>query len=95
MRENEYQAELIQRILTLLPEAQVIITDPNMLQGVPDLLVLHRGRYAFLEVKRSASARLRPNQDWYVKHYAESGAFSSFIFPEIEEEVLNALQQAL
>lgn len=45
-----------------------------------------------LEVKASASAPLRPNQEWYVAKYNEM-AFSRFIYPENEEAVLNELEE--
>jgi hypothetical protein len=46
-----------------------------------------------LEVKPSADASKRPNQEYYVKKFNDM-SFSSFIFPENEEEVLNAMERS-
>lgn len=95
MLEKEYQAQLIKRLSVVLPGCHIIVTDPVQLQGIPDLLILDiTGRWAVLEVKRAADAKMRPNQDYYIEHFGEM-AFSAFIYPENEEEVLIALQQAL
>jgi len=64
--------------------------DPNHRQGIPDLLILFRGKWALLEVKQSASASLRPNQQWYVD-WAQRNSFGSFVFPENRDEVIKAL----
>lgn len=95
-RENEYQSGLIKRIQALLPECLILKNDEQYIQGIPDLTVLYGPWYALLEVKRDKKEmeRPRPNQEYYLEHVSAMGAFSSFIYPEIEEEVLNALQQA-
>lgn len=95
MLERDYQALLIKRIKVLIPGCEVLLLDPNQIQGIPDLLILApTGKWATLEVKASEKSKLRPNQEWYVRHWGEK-AFSSFIYPENQEEVLNALQSAL
>ena len=94
MRESEYQQDLKDRIKDLLPGCLVLKNDPNQIQGIPDLLVLYKDKHAFLEVKASKNAKHRPNQDWYVKKYSED-VYSTFIYPENEEEVLSELQRAL
>jgi len=48
---------------------------------------------ASLEVKASAAAAKRPNQDHFVKRLREM-SFAAYIYPENEEEVLRALEQA-
>ena len=92
MLERDYQGKLIKRIKERFPGSVVLKNDPNYIQGFPDLLVLHEDKWAALECKRSASESHRPNQDYYIQ---ELGAmsFASFIFPENEEEVMNALQR--
>lgn len=97
--EAEYQQYLVREIYKLLPgkrmiDTIVIVTDPNYLQGIPDLLVLHHSKFAFLEVKLSEKSKQQPNQEWYVRRWGEF-VFSAFIYPENEREVLSALQQAL
>jgi hypothetical protein len=94
MLERDYQAKLIKRIEELLPGCVILKNDTDYLQGIPDLLILFHDRWAMLEVKRSRTARNQPNQVWYICMLNEL-SFAAFIYPENEEEVLDALQQAL
>ena len=93
MRENEYQSGLIKRINDKFPDAIVLKNDPSYKQGIPDLTVLWKDKWAALETKRSAKATHRPNQDYYVEKM-NAMSFSSFIFPENEQEVLDAMEQS-
>ncbi len=95
MKEGQYQQELKKKIKKLLPGAVVLKNDPNWLQGFPDLTVLYGDRYAILEAKKDQAAAVQPNQEYYVNKVKEWAVFSSFIFPENEEEVLDGLQRAL
>lgn len=92
MLESKYQADLIKRIRQMIPGCMILKNETR--QGMPDLLVLYRRRWAALEVKPTESARHQPNQDWYIQQMDDM-SFAAFIFPENEEEVLDALQQAL
>lgn len=94
MLESQYQAKLIKKIEKLLPGCIVLKNDPGYIQGMLDLTVLYEDRWATLEVKRSGEAAVRPNQSYYVRKMNRM-SFSAFIYPENEEEVLNALQQSL
>lgn len=91
MKENVYQSQLIQRIKKRFHGCIVLKNDPNYIQGVPDLLVLYKDKWFALEVKASKGSNVRPNQDYYVKTLNRM-SFASFIFPENEEEVLDAIQ---
>ena len=92
--ESDYQSYLKKKIEDILPGCTVLKNDANWLQGFPDLSVLYKGKYAVLEVKRSAKEKHRPNQDYYIEKEAEHTC-SRFIFPENEEEVLDELQRTL
>lgn len=92
VRENKYQSELIKKISTLFPQAMVLKNDPNYIQGVPDLLVLCDERWAMLEVKASAKASHRPNQEYYIEKLEYMG-FARFVYPENEKEVIRDLNQ--
>jgi hypothetical protein len=94
MREMQYQAKLIRKVQQLLPGCQIIKLDPRETQGIPDILILYRNQWAMLEVKMAPTSAEQPNQDYYVNLFDEM-SFASFINPENEEEVLNALQSTL
>ena len=88
--ESGFQDRLITKIKELFPGCMVFKMD--QIQGIPDLLVLYKDKWASLECKRSAGAKKRPNQDYYVEKMNEM-SFSRFVSPENKEEVLNELQQ--
>lgn len=92
-RESAFQAELIKDIKERIPGAIILKNDPNYIQGVPDLMVLHEDSWAALECKRSKGAKHQPNQDYYVKRMGDM-SYASFVYPENKEEVLNALQRS-
>lgn len=92
-RESNYQASLIKKLERLFPGCVIMKNDANYRQGMLDLTILWRRYWASLEVKASASAPDRPNQGYYIEKL-DSMSFAARIFPENEEEVLNALQQA-
>lgn len=69
-------------------------TDPNQIQGIPDLIVIYKNKYALLEVKRSTKAPRQPNQGIYVDKYRQ-WTFASFISPENKRSVLDGMEQAL
>ena len=93
MRESEFQADLKKELKQMFPGCIVTKLDSGDIQGIPDLLVLYKDKWATLENKRSKTASKRPNQDYYVNKMNEM-SFSRFIYPENKEEVLNDLQQA-
>lgn len=92
-RENTFQAKLIKELKVIFPDCMVLKNDSSYCQGIPDLLILYKDRWAMLECKRSSSASHRPNQDYYIQKLGEM-SYASFISPENKERVLNELQQA-
>ena len=94
MRESQFQAQLIKKLNKMLPGIIILKNDPNYIQGIPDLILLYKNRCAALEVKRGATASVRPNQAHYVRTmYAMS--YAAFIYPENESEILSEVQQSL
>lgn len=93
MREAEYQARLIKKLHKRFPGCVIHKNDPNYRQGLPDLVVYFYNTYAFLEVKISADADEQPNQRHYVDKFNDM-AYASFIYPEIEDQVLREMQKA-
>lgn len=94
MLENRFKTQLVKELKALLPGCIVLHIDPNEIQGIPDLLVLYRDRWAALEGKRSANAPHRPNQDYYVD-LMNRMSYAAFIYPENKEEILSDLQRTL
>lgn len=94
MLESRFQGNLIKKIKSLIPGVIVLKNDAGYIQGFPDILILGKNKWAALECKKSANAKHRPNQDYYVDRLSKFG-YAAFIYPENEEEILNELQQAL
>lgn len=93
MKESDFQKDLIDEIKKEFPGCIVIKLDPNYIQGIPDLLILCRDRWAALECKRSEEASHQPNQDYYIS-LMNNMSFARFIYPENKEEILDELQQS-
>lgn len=92
MLENKFQSNLIKEIKKEFPGCMVLKNDSSYIQGVPDLLVLYKEHWCSLEVKKSAKAKHRPNQDYYVDKMNDM-SYSSFIYPENKETVMEELKK--
>ena len=95
MLENTFKTNLITELKEMFPGCMVVHLDPNETQGIPDLLVLYKNKWAALEGKKSERdmRKPRPNQEYYVD-LMNRMSFASFIYPENKEEVLYELQHA-
>lgn len=93
MLESGFQSKLIKELKHEFPGCIVLKNDARYIQGVPDLLVLYKDKWAALECKQASASTKRPNQEHYVKRMNDM-SFSSFIYPENKEEVLNELHKA-
>lgn len=93
MSESQYQSKIIKKLEKMFPECTVLKVDAGYQQGFPDLIILWGEYWACLEVKKEPSSTTRPNQDYYIEKL-NSMSFAAYIYPEAEEEVLGALQQA-
>ena len=94
MVERDFQARLIKKIKTIFDGCIVMKNDSSYIQGIPDLLILYKNKWAALECKKTSNEHKQPNQEFYVDKMNEM-SYASFISPENEEEVLNELQCAL
>lgn len=92
MKENKFQANLIKELNERFPGCVVLKNDPNYKQGIPDLSIFYKKKWAWLEVKKSEDSPHRPNQDVWVEQ-GNKMSFARFIYPENKEEVLDELQQ--
>lgn len=87
--ESGFQDKLRDTLKELFPGCMIFKMD--QIQGIPDLLVLYKNKWASLENKKSEKATRRPNQEYYVDRMNEM-SFSRFIYPENKDEVLNDLK---
>lgn len=93
-KESDFQSKMISKIEKRLPGCIIMKNDSSYIQGVPDWIVLYKKKWATLECKKDKKAGHQPNQDYYVDKM-NNMSFSSFIYPENEEEVLNELERSL
>ena len=89
--ESGFQDKLVKELKKTFPGCMTFKMD--QIQGIPDILVLYKNKWATLECKKSASAKRQPNQEYYVGLMNDM-SFSRFIYPENKEEVLNELREA-
>lgn len=92
-KENSFQSDLIKEIKDRFVGAIVMKTDANYIQGIPDLLILFKNKWAALECKRETKSSHRPNQDYYIS-LMNKMSFASFISPENKEAVLDEMEQS-
>ena len=90
-KESAFQSDLVKELKNRFDGCVVLKNDPSHRQGIPDLTVLYRDRWATLECKRSENEHRQPNQDWWVEKM-NGMSFSRFIFPENRDEVLAELE---
>ena len=93
MLERDFQKKLIDEIKLRFPGCIVMKNDSSYIQGIPDLLILYKDKWASLECKKSTRAKKQPNQVYYVGLMDEM-SFSRFVCPENKEDILDELQQA-
>lgn len=92
MKESKFQSDLKKELQGMFPGCMITKLDSGDIQGIPDLLVLYKDKWAVLENKRSIKASHQPNQDYYVDKMNDM-SFASFIYPENKDEVLARLRK--
>lgn len=93
MTEAAFKRRFFQRLRDRFPGCEIVRTDSSSQQGMLDHVVLFGPYWAALEFKKSPLARRQPNQEFYVKRLDRMG-YAAFVYPENEDEVLDALEQA-
>lgn len=91
MLESKFQADFIKELKTIFPGSIVLKNDSSYIQGIPDLTIFYKDRWATLEIKKNANAKHQPNQDYYVDKMNEM-SYSRFVYPENKKEVINELK---
>lgn len=90
--ENKFQKELIDEIKEQYPGCIVMKNDSSYIQGIPDLTILYKDKWAMLEVKKNSKATKQPNQEHYVEQLNDM-SFSRFVYPENKKDVLDDLRK--
>lgn len=86
--ESGFQDKLRDEIKSMFPGCMIFKMD--QIQGIPDLLILYKNKWAVLENKKSANAKHQPNQDYYVSKMDDM-SFARFVYPENRDIVLDEL----
>ena len=90
--ERDFQSKLKKELKEKFPGCIVTKLDSGDIQGIPDLLILYKDKWASLENKKSLTAKHQPNQDYYVD-LMNKMSFSRFVCPENKDEVLEELKK--
>lgn len=90
--ENKFQSDLKKELKERYPGCIVTKLDSSDIQGIPDLLILHKEKWASFECKKNENAHKQPNQDYYVEKM-NNMSFSRFIYPENKDTVLKELDR--
>lgn len=91
--EGKFKEKLLVRLRAEFPDCVILFNDSSYIQGIPDILVLYKNRWAMLEAKRSTDAAKQPNQDYYVDMF-DAMSYAAFVRPENLEGVISDLQLA-
>ena len=92
--ERDIQSRIVRSLEERLPGVYLFKGDTRYKQGTPDLIILYGDRWAMLEVKKSATARKQPNQDYYVEQL-NNLSYAAVIHPGNEKEILDEVQHIL
>lgn len=93
MLESRFQSELIKELKDRFPGCFIEKGNTDYIQGLPDLTIFYKNKWAKLECKAHANADHQPNQDYYIELF-NGMSFAAFIYPENMQEVLYEMEQA-
>lgn len=81
MKESTFQKKVIQALKNNFRDSIILKTDSAHIQGIPDLLVLYKNKWAALEIKNSINASYQPNQEYYLD-LMNSMSYASVVHPD-------------
>lgn len=91
-KEGTFKKEIIDELEERFPDCIILKNDPTFIQGIPDITILWKKKWASLETKKSKSETYRPNQEYYISKM-NNMSFSRSVYPENREDVLNDLER--
>lgn len=89
--ESGFQDKLRDDLKEMFPGCMIFKMD--QIQGIPDMLILYKNKWASLECKKHSKATKQANQEYYVE-LMDKMSFSRFISKENKGDVLNELRKA-
>ena len=92
-KEGDFQSGLIKELEAMFPGSIVLKNDPTFIQGIPDLIILYKDKWAMLECKKSKKEKYQPNQEYYIDKLNKM-SYSNTIYPENKKEILDELQRS-
>lgn len=92
MKENKFQKDLILELKEKFPDCIILKNDSSYCQGIPDLSIFYKDKWAMLECKSAKDKKRQPNQEYYVNKLNKM-SYASFIYPENKKEVLHELER--
>jgi len=93
MRERKFEDALITKIKEKFQDVILITNDGY--QSRPDILILFKGGWAVLQIKKSKNSFPLPSQKIWMEMLSDIACFASWVYPENEKEVLEHLEIAL
>lgn len=88
--ESGFQDKLRDELKEMFPGCMIFKME--QIQGIPDMLILYKDMWAFLENKKSANAKRQPNQEYYI-NLLNNMSFARFTYPENKMQVLKELKK--
>lgn len=94
--EGTFKTKLIGEIEKEFPDCIVTKLEADFKAGIPDILIVNGKQWVTLEAKKSKAdvtkqRRNKDAQDYYVARMNKM-SYSSYVYPENKEEVLNELK---
>ena len=91
-KESQFQKEFLDEFREHHPGCVILKNDSSYIQGFPDWTILHKDKWAVLEMKKEKNAKKQPNQEYYVNKL-DGMSYSSFVYPENAREVMEELNE--
>lgn len=89
--ENKWRDSSLRPFLESIDGCAFFIKEAKTIRGLPDLIGVLKGVPFYLEIKKNDKELHSPRtvlQEYQLKKFKKSGAFTSFIYPENAQEVL-------
>jgi hypothetical protein len=93
MSEATFRTKFLKDVKDLSPDIIIEFADPQRRNGIPDVIIFYKKKFARIETKRSKNASKRLHQQYYIDYFNSQGIYAAFLTPENKEEVFNALRR--